>query len=67
MYGRFYKVLLIILLTSVSFSTAQVLEDVRILGIRVDFPIDEYAGTTGNGKFILSDNYLFCNQYTIES
>jgi len=66
MYDRFNKILFFILLATVSFLSAQVVNDIKIIGIRVDFPIDDYDGTTGDGKFILNDDYLYCDKYTVD-
>ena len=66
MYGRFSKVLIIILLATVSILQFANGQDLKILAIRVDFPTDNNQGTTGNGKFLLSNEINYCDNYTVD-
>ena len=63
MYGRFSKMLIIILLTTVSLLWGA---DLRILALRIDFKIDNNEGTTGNGKFLLGNTSDYCGNYTVD-
>ncbi|MBU0528514.1 T9SS type A sorting domain-containing protein, partial [bacterium] len=40
--------------------------DLKILVLRVDFITDSYGGTTGNGKFLLSNQVSDCGNYTVD-
>jgi len=66
MYGRFSKVFIIILLAIVSILQFANGQDLKILALRVDFPTDNTQGTTGNGKFLLSDEINYCDIYTVD-
>jgi len=65
MYGRLSKIFLIVLLTTVSFIRG-IDHDLKILALRVDFIMDNHEGTTGNGKFLLSDDLNNCKNYTVD-
>ena len=60
MYGRISKIVISILLTTVSFLQVAVGQDLKILALRVDFIADNHEGTTGNGKFLLSNEDNNC-------
>ena len=66
MYGRFSKMFSIVLLTTVSLSWGAIDHDLRILALRVDFIADNHVGTTGNGKFILTNELNICDNYTVD-
>ena len=66
MYGRISKVSIIILLTTVSFLWGRIDHDLKILALRVDFVADNHDGTTGNGKFLLSNQISECGNYTVD-
>ena len=66
MYGRFSKIFIIVLLTTVSFLCGAFDNDLKILALRVDFITDNHEGTTGNGKFLLSNQESDCGSYTVD-
>ncbi len=65
MCSRLSKISLIILLTTVSFIWG-IDHDLKILALRVDFTVDNHEGTTGNGKFLLSNQVSDCDNYTVD-
>ncbi len=66
MYGRISKILIIVLLATVSFLWGEFDRDLKILALRVDFIADNHSGTTGNGKFLLSNQISDCGNYTVD-
>jgi len=65
MYGRLSKIFLIVLLTTVSFIWG-IDHDLKILALRIDFTADNHEGTTGTGKFLLSNDFSNCKNYTVD-
>ncbi len=65
MCSRLSKISLIALLTTVSFIWG-IDHDLKILALRVDFTVDNHEGTTGNGKFLLSNQASDCGNYTVD-
>ncbi len=63
MYGRISKILIIVLLATVSLLYGT---DLKVLALRVDFKADNHEGTTGNGKFLLSNQISDCGIYTVD-
>ncbi|MFC1565640.1 T9SS type A sorting domain-containing protein [Candidatus Neomarinimicrobiota bacterium] len=63
MYGRISKILIIVLLATVSLLYGT---DLKILALRIDFKADNHEGTTGNGKFLLSNQISDCGIYTVD-
>ena len=66
MYGRFSKIFIIVLLSTVSFLWGGFDHDLKILALRVDFKADNHDGTTGNGKFLLENEFNYCDNYTVD-
>ena len=55
---------LIICFTSILFSN--ITGDLRLCLIRVSFQTDDIEGTTGDGKFLLTEQGYDCGDYTID-
>ncbi len=66
MYGRFSKMFMIVLLTTVSLLWGAIEHDLKLLVLRVDFIADNHEGTTGNGKFLLTNASDYCGNYTVD-
>lgn len=66
MHGRFIKMFIFVLLATVSFLWGEIDHDLKILALRVDFIADNHAGTTGNGKFLLTGEADYCDDYTVD-
>jgi hypothetical protein len=66
MYGRISKIVISILLATVSFLHIALGQDLKILALRVEFIVDNHEGTTGNGKFLLSNEENNCGNYTVD-
>lgn len=67
MYGRSSKMFLFVLLTTVSILWGVVIDhDLKILALRIDFNADKHDGTTGNGKFLLTNESNYCSNYTVD-
>ena len=66
MYGRISKIVINVLLTTVSLLHVAIGQDLKILALRVDFIADNHEGTTGNGKFLLSNQGNECGNYTVD-
>ncbi len=66
MYGRISKIVISILLATVAFLQVAKGQDLKILALRVDFIADNHGGTTGNGKFLLSNQGNECGNYTVD-
>ena len=45
---------------------AQVTGDLKVAFIRVSFPVQDYAGISGNGDFLYDSNPIGCGDYTID-
>ena len=45
---------------------AQVTGDLKVAFIRVSFPVQDYAGVSGNGDFLYDSNLIVCGDYTID-
>lgn len=57
---------LILLIIAVPVFSQSVTGFLKIAAIRIQFQVDEDAGTTGNGLFLLDDNSSECGVYTID-
>ncbi len=66
MYGRFSKMFMIVLLTTVSLLWGAIEHNLKVLALRVDFKVDNHEGTTGNGKFLLTIDADYCGDYTVD-
>ncbi len=66
MYGRFSKIVIIVLLSTVSILWGAFDNDLKILALRVDFVADNHVGTTGDGKFLLYNQVSDCGNYTVD-
>ena len=66
MYGRISKIVFIVLLATVLPLQVAIGQDLKILGLRVDFIADNHEGTTGNGKFLLFNQSGVCANYTVD-
>ncbi|MCH2651225.1 MAG: hypothetical protein MKZ99_07510, partial [Candidatus Marinimicrobia bacterium] len=47
-------------------SNAALNDSLRVCGIRVAFQEDDFASTTGNGKFLLESDGIDCDTYTLD-
>ncbi len=65
MYGRISKVPIFVLLATVSLLCGGS-HDLKIIALRVDFIADSHSGTTGSGKFLLSNQESNCGTYTVD-
>ena len=66
MYGCLSKIFIILFLATVTFIYGANDHDLKILALRVDFKSDNHEGTTGNGKFLLSNDFNKCKDYTVD-
>ncbi len=66
MYGRTYRIIIAILLCTVSLLVSAVPTELKILAIRVEFPVDDNEGTSGDGSFLLNILDEHCGKYTID-
>ena len=56
----------ILLICLSSLSNATLNDSLRVCGIRVAFQEDDFASTTGNGKFLLETDGIDCDTYTLD-
>ena len=56
----------ILLICLSSLSNATLNDSLRVCGIRVAFQEDDFASTTGNGKFLLESDGIDCDTYTLD-
>ena len=56
----------ILLICLSSLSSATLNDSLRVCGIRVAFQEDDFASTTGNGKFLLESDGIDCDTYTLD-
>ena len=66
MDGRLSRMFFIVLLATVSFLYGKFDHNLKILALRVDFIADMHGGTTGNGKFLLTNELNYCGNYTVD-
>jgi len=65
MFIRF-KIFISILIGVSILSADAIVGDLKIAAIRVEFPLDENEGTSGNGKFLLDIFTELCGNYTVD-
>ena len=56
----------ILLICLSALSNAALNDSLRVCGIRVAFQEDDFASTTGNGKFLLESDGIDCDTYTLD-
>ena len=56
----------ILLICLSSLSNATLNDSLRVCAIRVAFQEDDFASTTGNGKFLLESDGIDCDTYTLD-
>ena len=56
----------ILLICLSALSNAALNDSLRVCGIRVAFQEDDFASTTGNGKFLLETDGIDCDTYTLD-
>ena len=56
----------ILLICLSALSNAALDDSLRVCGIRVAFQEDDFASTTGNGKFLLESDGIDCDTYTLD-
>ena len=61
-----YKIIISILIAVSSLSANEIVGEIKIAAIRVEFPVDDNEGTSGDGKFLLSASSNACGKYNVD-
>ncbi|MDG2266870.1 MAG: hypothetical protein P8L91_07800, partial [Candidatus Marinimicrobia bacterium] len=64
---RFFKSLIILFVSSNFFINAEILGDLKVCALMVEFQVDSTESTTGDGTFLQSIEGIDCDLYHIDA